>query len=76
MKTTTVESEIAGTIIKIEKQSGDEVDVDDIIALVECMKMEIPILAPTAGRIAIVGVKEGQTIGEGHAVATIETRDG
>ncbi len=74
MSTILVMSEIAGTVIKVEKQPGDEVSTDDTLVLIECMKMEIPILAPVDGRLVSLDVKEGETIGEGRQVATIESR--
>jgi acetyl-CoA carboxylase biotin carboxyl carrier protein len=70
--TTEVKSEIAGTVQSIEKHPGDEVAVDDVIALLDCMKMEIPVVAPTAGRIAALHVKPGDMLTEGQLVAVIE----
>jgi biotin carboxyl carrier protein len=36
------------------------------------MKMEIPVVAPRAGRLAELHVKEGDTLNEGDIVAVIE----
>jgi acetyl-CoA carboxylase biotin carboxyl carrier protein len=73
MATTRIKSEIAGTIVKIEKKIGDHVEVDDVLALLECMKMEIPIVATSAGQILTLDIKEGESIGEGQLVATLTT---
>jgi biotin carboxyl carrier protein len=38
------------------------------------MKMEIPVLAVVAGRVAAVGVAVGDTVLEGDLLVTIESR--
>lgn len=74
MAITRVTSEIAGVVVKIEKRPGDAVAADDIVVMLECMKMHIPVTAPVAGRISSIGVTEGETIAEGHVVLTIDAR--
>jgi acetyl-CoA carboxylase biotin carboxyl carrier protein len=49
---TNVTAHITGTVWKIEKQPGDEVAEGDVIVILESMKMEMPIEAPRAGKIA------------------------
>ncbi len=68
-----VNSEIAGTVWKIEKNAGDAVEADDTIVILEAMKMEIPVLAPTAGTVAELLVGEGDAVEEEGPVAVIET---
>lgn len=68
-----VESEITGTVWKIETSVGDEVAEDDIIMILESMKMEIPVLAPESGRIKEFHVDEGVNVSEGQLVVTLET---
>ena len=65
-------SEIPGTVFKIEVEVGDEVAEDDPVVVLESMKMEIPVGAPRAGRIAEVLVEEGEAVEEGQEVAVIE----
>ena len=66
-----VNAHITGTVWKIEKQPGDEVAEGDVIVILESMKMEMPIEAPTAGKIASIKVKEGEPVDEGAVVAVI-----
>jgi len=68
---TNVTAHITGTVWKIEKQPGDEVAEGDVIVILESMKMEMPIEAPTAGKIASIKVKEGEPVDEGAVVAVI-----
>ena len=66
-------SEVAGKVLRIEASPGARVAEGDTIVLIECMKMEIPLVAPGPGSIAEVHVSEGDNIAEGQAVATLES---
>ena len=69
---TEVEAQIAGNVWKIEKAVGDSVDEEDVILIIESMKMEIPVEAPCSGRLAELRVVEGDAIEEGAILAVIE----
>jgi acetyl-CoA carboxylase biotin carboxyl carrier protein len=69
---TEVAAEIAGNLWKIEKTVGDAVAEEDVIMIIESMKMEIPVEAPCAGTIARIAVAEGEAIEEGMILAVIE----
>ncbi len=66
-------SEITGTVWKIELEVGATVEEDDVIMILESMKMEIPVLAPCAGTIHKVLVDEGAAIAEGQVIAILST---
>lgn len=68
-----VKSEIAGNVWKIIAAEGDALAADDVIVILESMKMEIPVTAPKAGTLAKLNVAEGDMIGEGHLIATLDT---
>ena len=65
-------AEVAGKVLRVEAPAGTQVADGDTIVLIECMKMEIPLVAPVAGSIAEVHVAEGDNVAEGQAVATLE----
>jgi biotin carboxyl carrier protein len=44
----------------------------DTLVILESMKMEIPVLAEGAGRLARLAVAEGDVIQEGDLIAVIE----
>ena len=69
---TEVEAQIAGSLWKIEKNVGDTVEINEVIMIIESMKMEIPVEAPCAGRISEIRVREGEAIEEGAVLALIE----
>ena len=60
---TPVEAQIAGSLWKIEKAVGDVVEANDVIMIIESMKMEIPVEAPCAGTIVELLVKEEDAVG-------------
>lgn len=69
---TEVESQITGNVWKIEKAVGDVVEEDDILMIIESMKMEIPVESPCDGRIVKISVAEGDAIEEGAILAIVE----
>lgn len=71
MAQTHVLSDINGSVWKIVVKEGDSVSEDDTLAIVESMKMEIPVLAPVSGTVGKVLVTEGQAINEGVALMSI-----
>jgi acetyl-CoA carboxylase biotin carboxyl carrier protein len=73
MADTKVVSEIAGSVWKVLVNVGDTVAADAPVAILESMKMEIPVLAPEDGVITAVHVSEGSAIAEGDLIATLRT---
>lgn len=67
-----IESEVTGNVWKIEVKEGDIVEEEDVIMILESMKMEIPVEAPCAGRIAKILVSEKDPVKEDQIVAIIE----
>jgi len=67
-----VQVPITGKIISVNVKEGDAVDEGDILCILESMKMENPILAPTGGTIAQIGVAADQTVKPGDTIAVIE----
>jgi acetyl-CoA carboxylase biotin carboxyl carrier protein len=64
-------SELVSVVQQVVVAEGDEVHEGDTLVILESMKMEIPVLAETAGTVASVGVKEGDAIKAGHLIAVI-----
>jgi acetyl-CoA carboxylase biotin carboxyl carrier protein len=69
---TEVEAQIAGNVWKIEKGVGEAVKEDDVLIILESMKMEIPVESPCDGRIAELRVQEGDSVEEGAVLAVLE----
>ncbi len=69
---TQVEAQITGNVWKIEKAVGDEVRAEEVLLILESMKMEIPVEAPRAGRIREIRVREGDSVEEGAVLVVLD----
>jgi biotin carboxyl carrier protein len=69
---TNVEAPMVGKILKLEKNPGDHVDEDEVIIVMEAMKMEIPIVAPATGIVKELKVAVGQAVEAEQVLAVIE----
>ena len=67
-----VEAQIAGSVFRIERAIGDSVAEEDVLMILESMKMEIPVEAPCSGRVAEIRVAEGDSIDEGHVLVVLD----
>lgn len=59
---------INGIVRRVAVAVGDRVAPGDELVVVESMKMEIPVVAEAAGRVAEVLCVEGETVREGEAL--------
>ena len=65
-------SDLVANVIKIMVVPGDRVEAGDTIALLESMKMEIPVLAEEPGQVSEVTVAEGDVVQEGDVLAIVD----
>ena len=64
-------SPMQGTVVKIAVSEGDQVEVGDLIFVLEAMKMEQPLTAHKAGKIADISANIGETITSGSKLCNI-----
>lgn len=69
---TTIEAPMVGKVLKIEKKVGEHVDEDEVVIVMEAMKMEIPVVAPTGGTVKEIKVTAGQAVEAEQVLAIIE----
>ena len=69
---TEVKAELVGNVWKVVAKAGDKVEEDDILVILESMKMEIPVVAPRAGTVKEILVKETEVVREGQVLAVLE----
>jgi len=67
-----VEAHITGTVWKIEVKIGDAVAEGDTVAILESMKMEMPVEAEDEGTVKAIVVSEGQAVSEGDTLVVLE----
>lgn len=61
-------SPMAAAVVSVDVIVGQSVDKNQIIAVIESMKMQTAITAPVAGIIENINVSAGQTIQEGQVI--------
>jgi biotin carboxyl carrier protein len=70
--TVEVKAELVGSVWKITTQPGATVAEDDVLLILESMKMEITVLAPRAGTVKEIRVKEKDVVKEGQVLVVLE----
>jgi acetyl-CoA carboxylase biotin carboxyl carrier protein len=66
-----VRAQIVGTVIHVAVAAGDTVQPGAEIAVLESMKMQIPVEASRGGRVHAVHVNTGDVVQEGDLVVTL-----
>ena len=65
-----VRAEMVANVWKIVVAEGDQVEDGDTLAILESMKMEIPVIAEASGTVSLK-VVEGDVVQEGDLIAVI-----
>jgi acetyl-CoA carboxylase biotin carboxyl carrier protein len=68
---TDVTAHITGTVWKIQVAVGDSVEEEQVVAILESMKMEMPVESPASGVVASIVASEGQAVEEGDVLLTL-----
>ncbi|MDI1478979.1 biotin/lipoyl-binding carrier protein [Polyangium sp. y55x31] len=67
-----IKAHITGNVWKIEVKVGDKVEEGTTVAILESMKMEMPVEAEDEGTITKVLTEEGKAVKEGEALFEFE----
>ena len=65
-------AEIVGSVWKVLVAEGEVVEAGQQVAILESMKMEIPVVAPVAGRVTALAAQPGQIVQEGDPVVHLD----
>jgi biotin carboxyl carrier protein len=68
-----VVTEVAGRVCALPVEIGASIGHGDDIAVVEAMKMEIPVASPAAGKVKSILVALDDVVAEGQVLAILET---
>lgn len=61
-------SPFAGTVSRIAAQVGQAIQTNDVLLVIEAMKMETVITAPNSGKIAQINVQAGDAVQQGQVL--------
>ncbi|SCZ75980.1 biotin/lipoyl-containing protein [Acidaminobacter hydrogenoformans] len=67
----TVSAPMPGTVLDIKVAVGDTVQTNDVLMILEAMKMENEIMAPVAGKVAQISVSKGASVNSGDVMIVI-----
>jgi acetyl-CoA carboxylase biotin carboxyl carrier protein len=67
-----IEAHITGNVWRIEVAVGDTVEDGDTVAILESMKMEIPVESEEDGTVKEIRCEEGQAVSEGDVLIVLE----
>ena len=70
-----VGSSIPGMVSKVNVKKGDEVEENQVLAVIEAMKMETSVVARMAGVVDEVLVSDGTSVKAGELLMTIRVKD-
>lgn len=67
-----IRAHITGTVWKIEVSVGQQVQEDEVVAILESMKMEMPLESTEAGTVSRIVVSEGDAVEEGDVLVVLD----
>ena len=65
-------SPISGVVVRVAAQTGQTIQANDVLLVLEAMKMETVITSPRAGKIAKVNVNVGDAVQAGQVLVEFE----
>jgi len=65
-------SPVTGVVVKVAAQVGQMIQTGDVLLVLEAMKMETTITAPTPGKVAVLNVSPGDSVQAGQVVVQFE----
>jgi methylmalonyl-CoA carboxyltransferase small subunit len=65
-------SPVAGVVVRVDAQPGQKLQENDLLLVLEAMKMETNVVAPTAGTVKAVNVKPGDGVQLNQILAEFE----
>ncbi len=63
---------MVGKIVSVTVKVGDKVEENDQVAVLEAMKMEMPVVAPVGGTVKEIHVNPGQEVEAEQTLVIIE----
>ena len=68
----TVTAEMQGTILSVDVEEGDEIAPDDVVCVLEAMKMENDVVTERGGTVTQVMIGEGDSVDMGDVLVVLE----
>lgn len=72
MKIMEIKARVPGKLVRFEKNVGDQVEVKDVVAVMEAMKMKQLVPSPVKGILKELKVNPGERVNAGAVLAIVE----
>ena len=63
---------MAGVVLEVLVKAGDQVTDGQEVAILESMKMQLPVQSTLAGKVSAIKVNSGDFVNEGDAILDLE----
>lgn len=67
----TINAPMPGTILKMNVKVGDTIAKNDLVCILEAMKMENEIFAAEGGKVVAINAPQGATVNSGDPIVTL-----
>jgi biotin carboxyl carrier protein len=67
-----VTAPMPGTVLDIKVNVGDSVSANQVVIILEAMKMENEIVTPNGGKVSSINVAKGDTVNSGDVMITVQ----
>lgn len=67
-----IRAEMVANVWKVVVAVGDAIDEGETVAILESMKMEIPVITEDGGTVSKIAVSEGDVVQEGDLIAIVD----
>jgi propionyl-CoA carboxylase alpha chain len=61
-----------GTVVRVSVEAGDRVEAGDTVLVLEAMKMQHTVTAPTGGVVTEIDVRPGAQVAAGEVLAVVD----
>jgi 3-methylcrotonyl-CoA carboxylase alpha subunit len=66
-----VRAPMTARVVKVEARAGGQVVADEVLVILQAMKMEYRLTAPRAGRVEAIHCAEGEMVDLGRTLVTL-----
>lgn len=67
-----VKAPMAGTILSVKVNVGDQINVGDVLVVLEAMKLENEVKSQVAGTVAAINVSKGSAVKNGDVIIVVK----
>ncbi len=65
-------SPVAGIVVRVNTQVGQQIQRNDVLLVLEAMKMETNVTSPVAGKVKAIHANVGEAVPVGHVLIEFE----